>query len=251
VGVLGSRDRRLESDAPGTPGTTFLQLTIPLNPGNSGGPIFDQGGRVVGVLTGTHAQGQAIAFAVPVEDLLATLPALEGGARVTRAFLGARTQPAVEGLLVTSVVLSGPADAAGLRKGDVIRAIGGNPVRTPDSLQAALDELPIQSVARIDVLRGGEEIALSVELTDRAEHPVVIAGMTLRAEPGIGGIVVAVRPRSRAEVAGIAVGDLVRTVDGVPVHAPADVQDLLPGGKAAQIEILRDGTPLSLTIEGS
>jgi S1-C subfamily serine protease len=66
VGVVGGLGRRLASGGDG-PKVDFLQLSMPLNPGNSGGPVFDRAGRVVGVLSGTHAQGQAIAFAVPVD----------------------------------------------------------------------------------------------------------------------------------------------------------------------------------------
>ncbi|MBT3217645.1 MAG: trypsin-like serine protease, partial [Proteobacteria bacterium] len=91
VGVVGHRGRRLVHKADG-PRVDFIQLSIPLNPGNSGGPIFDVWGKVVGVLAGTHSEGQAIAFAVPIEVLLESLPALKQGERVSRAFLGVRTE---------------------------------------------------------------------------------------------------------------------------------------------------------------
>jgi S1-C subfamily serine protease len=87
-----------------------------------------------------------------------------------------------------------------------------------------------------------------VTLTDWAAQPVVIGGMTLRPAPGAGGEVVAVRPRSRAEKAGVQVGDVVRSVDGVPVRAPADVRDALVDGAPAQLDLVRSGAPLSLQL---
>ena len=78
---------------------------------------------------------------------------------------------------------------------------------------------------------------------------MVVAGMTLRAAPGSGGSVVAVRPRSRAERAGMQVGGLVRRVDGLPVQAPVDVKEALNGGKPATVEIERDGTAMLADLE--
>ena len=72
--------------------------------------------------------------------------------------------------------------------------------------------------------------------------------MTLRPSPGSGGRVVAVRPRSRAEEAGVRVGDVVRTVEGIPVRAPADVQELLEPGEPVRIEAARDGVSVVLQL---
>jgi len=249
VGVLGSRDRHLAVDAGEGPRVDFLQLTIPLNPGNSGGPIFDEKGRVVGVLAGTHARGQAIAFAVPVEALLDVLPALMEGARMSNAFLGVRTETAEGGVRVVSVVPSGPAGRAGIRAGDIIRYVGGTPVSTPAELRSAIDALPVTSYVFLKLERDGRPVAVDVGLEDRAERPLVVAGMTLRPEPGSGGRVVALRPRSRAERAGVLEGDLIRTVNGVPVLAPADVQDLLSGGQGARLDLLRDGVAVTVQLE--
>lgn len=247
IGVLGSRDRRL---APGEgPQVAFLQLTIPLNPGNSGGPIFDERGEVVGVLTGTHAQGQAIAFAVPVETVREILPVLAEGVHVSNAFLGLRTRPSPEGLVVVAVLPSGPAGRAGVRAGDVLVKVAGEEVRTGAELRAVLDRLPVTSHVFVQLLRDGVPTPVDVRLEDRAEHPMVVSGMTLAAEGGTGGRVLAVRPRSRADAAGIAEGDLVLSVRGMPVRAPADVEDLLADGGPAQLEILRDGALVAIQLE--
>jgi serine protease Do len=248
VGVVGHRARRLAADASDGPRVRFLQLAIPLNPGNSGGPIFDSEGQVVGVLSGTHTQGQAIAFAVPVEAVVAGLPALRDGARVSRAFLGIRTDVDNGALRVTSVIPSGPADRAGIRTGDLITALSGVSVATSIDLHERLDALTGGEMAAVRLLRDGQLVLLDVRLGDWAEQPIVVGGMTLRPRAGSGGEVVALRPRSRAERAGVQVGDRVLKVSGLPVQAPADVREFLMGG-ALQLVLAREGQSVAVQLE--
>ena len=101
--------------------------------------------------------------------------------------------------------------------------------------------------ARVPVVveRDGKPETTEVELADWALHPIVVAGMTLRPMPGTGGEVVAIRPRSRAERAGIRIGDVVRAVGGLPVQAPADVQQAITMGRGP-IEVLRDGSTITV-----
>lgn len=240
VGVVGHRGRRLSSESTAGPRVEFLQLSIPLNPGNSGGPVFDAQGRVVGVMTGTHAIAQAIAFAVPVEVLHAALPLLTAGARVSRAFLGVRTEADGEGERVIAVIPSSPADRAGIRAGDALSAIDGERLDEPGELDTVLDRLEAERVVSVRLLREGQLHVVDVVLSDWAEQPIVVSGMTLRPVPGSGGEVVAVRPRSRAERAGVAVGDLVRSVNGGPVYAPAEVKHALLG-PVGRMELVREG----------
>jgi serine protease Do len=249
VGVVGHRGRKLAAGVADLPRVDFVQLSMPLNPGNSGGPIFDRAGRVVGVLSGTHAQGQSIAFAVPVEALVEALDALRSGARMSRAFLGLTSRADGSSLEVVSVVPAGPADRAGIRAGDQISAFDGTQVARPSELQAVLDRLSGGTRTSARLLRDGQLQVVDVTLADWAEQPVVVGGMTLRAAPGAGGEVVAVRPRSRAERADIRVGDVVRSVNGVPVRAPADVKESLTGGTSAQLDLVRSGVPVSVQLE--
>lgn len=248
TGVVAHRGRRLSAASSG-PRVDFLQLSIPLNPGNSGGPVFDADGEVVGVLAGTHSQGQAIAFAVPIEAVLAGLAELRDGAQISRAFLGLKAEQEGEALVVSSVVASGPADRAGILPGDVLTAVAGEAVHTPDALGALMDRLPGGVPIAVRLLRDGQLQVADVVLGDWAEQPMAVAGMTLRAEPGAGGVVVAVRPRSRSERAGIQVGDVVRRVDGLPVQAPVDVQAALGRSERATLEIDRDGMTMTANLE--
>jgi S1-C subfamily serine protease len=246
VGVVGGVRRQLDRDA--GPRVAFLQLSIPLNPGNSGGPIFDLSGRVVGLLTGTHTQGQAIAFAVPAERVAESLPALRTGRQFSRAFLGVRVDDAGGSVRVTSVVPSSPADRAGIRPGDEISSFDEVTLGTSADFYGRLDALHGGARASLRLFRDGQLHVVPIELADWAEQPTVIAGLTLRPLPGSGGEVVAVRPDSRAARAGIEVDDVVRTVNGLPMQAPSDVKDALTGTTTAQLGILRGGAPLSLTL---
>jgi len=249
AGVVGHRGRRLARDASSGPRVDFVQLSIPLNPGNSGGPVFDRSGHVVGVLSGVHGQGQAIAFAVPAEVVAEALPALRAGAMLSRAYLGARFIDDGDGVQIVSVTPHSPADRAGMRVGDRITAFGGEPVAGVGVIDAGLDRRTGGDPCEVRLLRDEALVVLDVVLADWAEQPVVAAGMTLRAASGMGGEVVAVRPRSRAEAAGVRVGDQVRAVDGVPARAPSDVKDALAEGRGAQVEVLRDGVAMVVALQ--
>jgi serine protease Do len=246
TGVVGALHRKLDQGA--GPRVDFIQLSIPLNPGNSGGPIFALDGRVIGVLTGTHAQGQAIAFAVPAERVTESLPLLRTGRQVTRGFLGVRVEADGSAVRVTRVVPSSPADRAGLRPGDALTAFDETPLAEPRDLYDALDSLPGGARVSIRLRRDGQLQIVDVELADWAEQATVIAGMTLRPLPGSGGEVVAVRPRSRAHRAGVMVDDIVRTVNGLPMQAPADVKDTIPSDGTAQLELVRDGASVNVQL---
>jgi len=247
AGVVAHRGRRLAAGADG-PRVDFLQLSIPLNPGNSGGPILDRWGEVVGVLSGTHTQGQAIAFAIPIEAATSGLDALRSGAHISRAFLGLDAVLDEGALRVEQVVPSGPADRAGIRPGDALTAVAGETLRSPEELTALLDRLPGGRDITLRLLRDGQLVLVELTLGDWAEQPVVVLGMTLRAAPGAGGEVVAVRPRSAAERAGVHVGDVVIRVNGLPVQAPVDVKAALGTGGAASVEVARDGVALGLEL---
>jgi serine protease Do len=244
-GVVGGQQRSMDG---GDGSAAFVQLSIPLNPGNSGGPILDDSGLVVGVLAGTHAQGQAIAFAVPVDVLSAALPALLRGDELTRAWMGVRGFAATQGLQLEAVVSGGPADRAGIRIGDTLSTVGDLPVLTPDAFNDVLSALPPHGKVAVVLLRDGERLAIPVLLADRASRSVVASGMTMRAAPGAGGEVVAVRPGSRADRAGVFEGDVIRSVSGFVVQSPADVQDLLAGRNAVRLELVREGTVMAVTL---
>ncbi|MBA2542745.1 MAG: trypsin-like peptidase domain-containing protein [Deltaproteobacteria bacterium] len=153
-----------------------IQHTAPLNPGNSGGPLLDGRGRVLGVNTAIIARSQGIGFAIAVETAAWVLSQLLAHGRVRRAWLGigAANRPldrrlayhhtlgraAVE---VQSVESNSPASRAGLRDGDLVVRFADTPIGSIDALHRALRSWPADKAATIGVIRRG--VAIAVEIT--------------------------------------------------------------------------------------
>ena len=162
---------------------SLLQMTTELHPGNSGGAAVDGEGRLVGVLIGGLAQVHAAdslarvgserggAFAVPVNDLVLVMNDLKRYGGVPRGFLGVNIQqglvedpghpgaPAVMGVTISEVVANGPAWKAGIRSGDLVVAVNGQQVNSPDEL-----------MGRIMALRPGASPELLWIRADREYH---------------------------------------------------------------------------------
>ena len=155
-----------------------IQHTAPLNPGNSGGPLLDGRGRVLGVNTAIIARSQGIGFAIAVETAAWVLGQLLQHGRVRRAWLGvgAIRRPldrrlayhhslgaaAVE---VSSVEGQGPAARAGLRDGDLIVRFGDAPIEGVDELHRALRTFPVGAPVQLKILRRGVPMTLDITPT--------------------------------------------------------------------------------------
>jgi S1-C subfamily serine protease len=193
AGVVSALGRGLRSRT-GRLMDNLIQTDAALNPGNSGGPLVTSAGRVVGVNTAVIAGGQGIAFAVPINlarDVIGTL--LRDG-RVRRAALGISAQttsiprrlvhdhalPHDRGVLVSNVQTGSPADAAGLRAGDIVIDVAGAPVASVDALQRQLTGDRIDQPVPLRVLRGGVPRRIVAVPTDVAPRS---AGAPVPASP--------------------------------------------------------------------
>jgi len=152
-----------------------VQHTAPLNPGNSGGPLLDSRGRVVGVNTAIIARSQGIGFAVGVDTAAWVLGQLLAQGRVRRAWLGlgAMRRPldrrlarhhslgtgAVE---VQSVEGGSPADRAGLRDGDLLVAFAGKPIDSVDDLHRILRDWAPGAAAELTIVRRGQMLEVAI-----------------------------------------------------------------------------------------
>jgi S1-C subfamily serine protease len=152
-----------------------IQTDAAINPGNSGGPLLDGQGRVIGVnsqIASQSGSNSGVGFAVPVDQVKRVVPYLERGASVPHAYLGVSTAAApAGGAQVGSVVGGGPAEKAGIRQGDRIVQIGGQPIHNPDDLAATVnDHKPGE---KIDVMfeRGGQRRTLTVTLGTQPAQP--------------------------------------------------------------------------------
>jgi len=145
-----------------------IQTDAALNPGNSGGPLVDSHGHVIGVNTAVIAPAQGICFAIPINMAKTIVPLLLQHGKVMRGYLGlhVRTIPIARAtqkqleleqtttVEVLSIEANGPADQAGVLEEDCILSIGDQPVTNVDDLHRLLTQLPIEVPTTITLLRG-------------------------------------------------------------------------------------------------
>jgi S1-C subfamily serine protease len=158
-----------------------IQTDAALNPGNSGGPLVNSAGQVVGVNTAIIAGGQGLSFAVPISTVVSVLPALLRDGRVRRGYVGVAGQDVpllrrvtrfhrlsqATGVLVISLEQDGPARVAGIREGDIIVSFDAAPISSLDDLHRALTEDRIGTFVTIGLLRDQQRLDLNVRIADR------------------------------------------------------------------------------------
>ncbi len=175
AGVVSALGRSLRS-ATGRLMEDIIQTDAALNPGNSGGPLVDSRGEVIGVNTATILPAQGICFAIAVNTAKLVAGRLIREGRVRRAYLGLGGQtvpllrrtvrfhglPSERGVLVVSVEKGGPAEAGGVEEGDIIVGYAGHPVSGIDDLQRLLTEEQVGIASALSLLRGTEKRAVTV-----------------------------------------------------------------------------------------
>jgi Do/DeqQ family serine protease len=154
----------------------FIQTDASINPGNSGGPLLNIRGEVIGINTAIVASGQGIGFAIPVNMARKVMEDLVKKGKVTRGWLGVGIQPltpelaksfglgADEGILVNQVMPKSPAEAAGLKTGDLILTVDGKPVKDPRQLQRIVAEAEIGKSIEVTILREKQKRTLRVQI---------------------------------------------------------------------------------------
>lgn len=128
-GVVSARDRRIVRSKKALPGT-FLQTDAAINPGNSGGPLINIDAELVGINTAVHATGQGIGFAIPVDRIRKILNDLSKVETITDYWLGLDFEEVGERVQVKRVVAGSPGDRANLARGDTLKLLGGEKVRS-------------------------------------------------------------------------------------------------------------------------
>ena len=169
AGIVSGTGRHIEAPD-GFQIDSVIQTDAPINPGNSGGPLLDGNGRVIGVNSQIASQSGGsvgIGFAVPSNTVRDVIPRLEKGEAIKRAYLGISTTPGTGGVTVAAVSSGGPAEAAGVKVGDVIVSVGGKAVADPDDVAAAIqDRRPGESIS-LEVKRSGASQTLQAKLAER------------------------------------------------------------------------------------
>jgi serine protease Do len=156
-----------------TPGFDFIQTDATVNPGNSGGPLVNMAGEVVGI-NSMAARNGTIGFAIPVNIVKGLLPQLASKGKVEWGWLGVgiaeigdEDMPKYQlkeprGVLIRHVVEGQPADKGGVRAEDVILAVDGARIEGPRDLQRIISTTPVGRTVKLNVMRGGKETEVAV-----------------------------------------------------------------------------------------
>ena len=257
TGIISARGRDINSG----PLDDFLQIDAPINRGNSGGPLFDTKGEVIGVNTAIFSPNGGsvgIGFAIPSSMAASVVDQLIAKGHVERGWLGVQIQKVTEelaeslglseekGALVAAVVDGSPADKAGVKVGDVILTFDGKTVDKMRDLPHIVAETAADSTVDVDVWRNGSTRGLSVtvgeskqsepvELGSNQTSPKGKLGLTLAElneqtrsqyridEDTQGVLVVRVSPDSPAAEKGIRSGDVIKMVGNAEVSDPGEV----------------------------
>jgi len=267
---------------------SFIQTDAAINPGNSGGALVDLAGRLVGINTAifTRSGGsQGIGFAIPANMVRAVIASAQGGSRVVRRpWLGAKLQavsPDIadslslkrpSGALVASVAAKSPAARAGLRAGDLITAIDGQPVDDTSAFEYRYATKPLGGQAQLGVMRGGREIKVPVALETAPEGPrdetvvkarspllgATVASLSpalaeeLRLDYTAQGVAVTdIEDGSAAQSYGFQKGDLVLTINNAKIETTQDlVRAVSQPSRVWRFTILRGGQQITAVLSG-
>lgn len=171
-GIISGRDRRALSEA----ANEFFQTDAAINQGNSGGPLLDLHGQLIGITNMVTTGGEGIAFAIPSNTVRRVFESIRDNGRFIRPWFGGILQPitprivgqlglsSTHGALLLGTYEGSPAAAAGLQAGDVILAFNGKPILDPIDLRNRMAETPIGQKVEIQALRDGKESPYEVTL---------------------------------------------------------------------------------------
>ena len=166
----------------------YIQTDASINQGNSGGPLFDIDGNVIGINTAIFSPSGGnvgLGFAIPAEQAAPVIQQLRTGASVRRGYLGVGIQPMSEdissalglpkdhGEIVRSVEANGPASRAGLKQGDVVVRVAGQEVTYDNTLSLIVANTPIGARVPIDVIRDGKRLTLTAQIVQRPSEAIV------------------------------------------------------------------------------
>ncbi len=249
----------------------FIQTDVAVNPGNSGGPLFDEDGRVIGINSQIYSRTggyMGLSFAIPINMAMSVSEQLREQGFVSRGWLGVSIQDldqslaesfglsSPQGALVASVMPDSPAAEAGLRTGDVILAFQGKEIERSSDLPPVVAATPSGTAAEVQILREGKSRDLQVTVgsleTDRQlasaapqKFPQgrlgLVADETENGEQGV--LVREVNPSGAAARAGIRRGDIILSFNQTAVNSTRELSKLvqdLPSDKPIAVLIQRD-----------
>ncbi|TFV88684.1 DegQ family serine endoprotease [Oxalobacteraceae bacterium OM1] len=254
AGIISAKSRSLPEDTY----VPFIQTDVAVNPGNSGGPLFNLRGEVIGINSQIYSQTggyQGLSFAIPIDVATHVEDQLVKHGKVTRGRLGVSIQEMTQGLadsfslkkvqgaLVSSVEKGSPAAQAGLEPGDVILRFNDHEINRSSDLPAQVAAMTPGTKAKMEVLRKGQPKTLDVTVGTMNDKKVAQSddasgnqgrlGLAVRPlekqeqrQLGVNGGVVVEDVAGAAARSGIQPGDVVLSVNGVPVNSPDQLRSL-------------------------
>jgi serine protease Do len=275
AGIISATSRSV----PGENYVPFIQTDVPVNPGNSGGPLFNMAGEVIGINSQIFSRTggfMGVSFAIPIdvarnveEQLIKTGHVVRGRIGVTIQDVNAQLAESFgldrpRGALVSSVEKDGPAAHAGIVAGDVILGVGGHPIDRFGELSSTIAAMKPGSDASLSLWRNGKEQTVDVKVAELKEQPQNVSyrsgkpkeegasasalGLTVRPldahekeQAGTQGSLVVEEVSGPAQAAEVEPGDIILGVNGKRVHSVQELQDAArAAGKNVALLIQRE-----------
>jgi len=265
VGVISAKGRK---DVGIGDFENYLQTDAAINPGNSGGPLVNIEGEVIGVNTAIASPSGGnvgIGFAIPINTGKSVFDQLKATGKVVRGWTGLYIQDLTEdiakplklqpnsGVLVADVIKGGPAEAAGLKTGDIVVEFNSKQVRNADELKTLVASSPVGKTVALKVLRAGKPVSFELKIAEMPAEtesmaPVqqeqkwlglLVSPLTadLKQKYGIspadntGVVITSVDQNSVSAEAGLKEGDLLVSINNAPLKTLKDFSDLVSADK--------------------
>jgi serine protease Do len=285
AGIVSATSRTLPSETY----VPFIQTDVAVNPGNSGGPLFNLSGEVVGINSQIYSQSggyMGLSFAIPIDVANDVRNQLVTKGKVTRGMIGVELKPMdatlaeafgldrPHGALVNNLTPGGPAEKAGVKEGDIIMGVDGRKIESDIQLPAIISAIQPGKDTQLEIWRDRNLRKITVRVTEYKEK-----GETSTSEPGNRGgsaaqpssLGLSVRPllpeekqqvdtegslvvedvSGAAEKAGVMPGDIILGVNGVRVKTAADLTAAVKrAGKTAALKIQRGDQQQFIGIRG-
>ena len=263
AGIVSAKGRSLPSESY----VPFIQTDVAINPGNSGSPLFDLDGNVIGINSQIYTRSggfMGLSFAIPIEVAVDVVDQLKTRGFVSRGWLGVYIQEVTmelaqsfgmdkpAGALIAKILPGSPAEGTDIEVGDIILGYNGEEVKSSAALPVMVGRTKVGEMVKLKVMRGGKTRTVKLKVGQLPNKDPVLAGepsvdegqadtvlgLSLRAlaEQEIetlklenGGLVVLDVQGNPAKLAGIRKGDVIQMVNGKPVEEVSDFKDLVEG----------------------
>lgn len=278
-GIISALARNLPNDNY----VPFIQTDAAVNPGNSGGPLFNLDGDVIGVNSQIYSRSggyQGVSFAIPIDVAMDVVEQLKAGGKVTRGWLGVLIQEVTpelaqsfgldkpHGALIGQVMADGPAQGAGIKAGDIIIAFNGQPVRHSSDLPLMVGRTRPGTSVPISVIRDGKEQTLTLQIKELPEDAKLQRAMTEpsarnrlglavvelpagQRKKGDQGVLVKDVDEGPAANAGIQPGDVIVRINNQEINDVGRFAELvkdLPTGRPIPVLVKRENGALFLAL---